>query len=107
MQPTRNACFPLVMDYTHAIIGFSLAMVYTHAMLILHWSQLTPMHSLFSVIILLILSMTGCICQQYLLGSSLGQDREKNTQVLYKLFWHFCMRLTKYRIKRTQASCLY
>ena len=35
---------------------FSLAMVYTHTLLVLHWSQLTSMHSLFAVITLLILS---------------------------------------------------
>ena len=33
MQPTHNACFSLVMAYTHALLAF-------------HWSQLTPMHCL-------------------------------------------------------------
>ena len=38
---------------------FSLAMIFTHAILVLHWSQLTPTHSLFLVIILLILSVNN------------------------------------------------
>ena len=54
------ACFSLAIVYTHAILVlhwsqltpmhclfFLLAMVYTHAILILRWSQLTPMHCLF------------------------------------------------------------
>ena len=53
---------------------FSLATVYTHAMLVLHWPQLTPTHffmcqvlcphiCFFPVVTLLILSTTGCISQ--------------------------------------------
>ena len=49
---------------------FSFVTTYTHAMLILCWSQHTPMHSLFLEIILLILSTAGCICQRHLSGSS-------------------------------------
>ena len=48
---------------------FSLAMVYTHAMFVLYWSQLIPTHSLFPAIILLVLSMALCICQQHPPGS--------------------------------------
>ena len=48
---------------------FSLDMVYIHAMLVLHWSLLSLMHSLFPVIILLILSTARCICQQHSPGS--------------------------------------
>ena len=53
----RNACF-------------SLAMVYTQAILVLRWSQLTSTYSFFTVIILLILSSAGCIYQQHPPGSS-------------------------------------
>ena len=40
-----------------------------HTLFVLHLSQPTATHSLFPVIILLILSMAGCICQEHLLGS--------------------------------------
>ena len=55
--PSHDACF-------------SLAMVYTHVMLVVHWSQLTPTHSLFPVINLLVLSTARCICEQHPPGSS-------------------------------------
>ena len=71
-------CFSLVMAYTHALLAFhlswlsscfSLAMIYTYAMFFFHLSWLPPMHSLFPVSILLILSTVKCICQKHLSGS--------------------------------------
>ena len=75
MRPTCNACFPMVVAYTHTLFFFSLVMAhthtkacfllimaYTHTMFVLHWSKLTLMYSLCLVIILLILSLAGCIC---------------------------------------------
>ena len=56
-RPTRNA-------------RLSLGMVYTQTILVLHWSKLTPTHSLFPVIILLVLTRAGCICEQYAPDSS-------------------------------------
>ena len=56
MQPTCNACFALVIAYTRALLVFQ-------------WSWLIPTIFLFSVIILLILSMARCICQQHPSGS--------------------------------------
>ena len=49
---------------------FTLAMVYIHTMLVLHWSLFTPTHCLFSVVALLILSMARCICQLHMQCSS-------------------------------------
>ena len=57
---TITRCLLFIGHALHPHIAcFSLAMVYTHAMIVLHWSQLTPTHSLFLVIILLILSTAG------------------------------------------------
>ena len=68
-SPTK--CLFSIGHSLHPHIGcFSLAMVYTHTMLVFHWSQLTPMHCLILVITLLILSTAGCICLQHPLGSS-------------------------------------
>ena len=58
----RNACFPLITAYTHAL-------------LVLHWSRppptyfyssgITPTHVFFLVVTLLIISTTRYICQLY------------------------------------------
>ena len=94
--PIHNACFILVMVYTHAMLAFhwswftptqcllfignalhprnacfSLNIIYTYAGLVIHCLQLTPTHFLSLVIILLILSMARCIGQKHPPGSSL------------------------------------
>ena len=63
-------CFSLVTSYIHTVLVFHGFGHGSHAVLVFHWSRLTPTHSLFPVIILLILSTAGCICQQHPPGST-------------------------------------
>ena len=64
-----NACFSLTVFYNQATLFFSLAIVYTHVMHVFYWSQLTPTHLWFPVIVLFILWTAGCICEQHPPGS--------------------------------------